>query len=159
MQGSIVCPQCEASITRSRGVSQDELLECPHCDWECTWQDYRSTFEGEFLNAGDMERFCHEFLTAFAAAKAPGRKLILVDTLIHRVHCELVGGKKPGAYAFIEGEISDIAAFLDRLTYGDGLPEEIRARRDAWRKKIRGGSRFWAGQLADDETPEQGIAG
>jgi len=66
----------------------------------------------------------------------------------------LGGGNKPGAYAFIEGDIANVAAFLDRLTYGSEIPEEVRARREKWRKKVRTGKSFWSDQLrpADDSS-------
>lgn len=154
MRGDITCPHCEAPIHRTCYVCEDEHLQCSRCGWKCTWQEYRSTFDEKFLNAGDMERFCHEFLLAFGAAKEHGEKLVLIDTLIHRLHGELLGGNKPGAYAFIEGDIVDVAAFLDRLTYGDRMPEDIKRKREAWRRKVRTGGRFWADQLTNDELGE-----
>ena len=35
-----------------------------------------------------MERFCRDYLGTFAAAKTPGEKLVLIDTLIHRLQME-----------------------------------------------------------------------
>lgn len=155
MRGNIACPTCGSMMQRICHPSKDELLHCPHCNWECAWQEYRNTFEGKLLNAGDMERFCKEFLGSFAVARSHGEKLVLIDTLIHRVHGELVGGNKPGAYAFIDGDIEDVAAFLDRLTYGDRMPEEVKAKRDAWRKSVRTASKFWAKQLLEDGRTEE----
>jgi len=55
---------------------------------------------------------------------------------------------------FIEGEIADVAAVLDRLTYGSEIPEEVRARREKWRKTVSTGKRFWSDQLRPaDESP------
>lgn len=151
MRGNISCPNCEASLRRTCPVAEDELLRCTQCGWECLWQEYRNTFEGKLLNAGSMERFCKEFLCSFAAERSPGSKLVLIDTLIHRLHAELDGGNKPGAYAFIDGSIEDVATFLDRLTYGDQIPEEVRTKRDAWRTRVRSGPKFWAEQLSDNQ--------
>ena len=155
MRGRVTCPDCEVLVRRTCHVSEDELLQCPSCGWKCTWQEFRGTFEGEFLNAGDMERFCRDYLGTFAAAKTPGEKLVLIDTLIHRLHGELVGGNKPGAYAFIEGNIADVASFLDRLTYGPDVPEDIKVKREAWRARVRTGSSFWTKQLAEDRATEK----
>lgn len=155
MRGNIMCPHCESVVRRTCHVSEDERLHCPRCRWECSWQEYRRTFEGKLLNAGGMERFCHEYLHRFAVTKSYGEKLVLIDTLIHRLHGELVGGNKPGAYAFIEGDIADVASFLDHLTYEDKMPEEIKASRERWRKQVRTGSKFWTQQLSGDEPSEQ----
>ena len=151
MRGNIGCPNCETTVRRSCHVAQDELLHCTRCGWECLWQEYRNTFEGKLLNAGSMERFCKEFIGSFAAKREPSDKLAIIDTLIHRLHAELDGGNKPGAYAFIDGSIEDVASFLDRLTYGDQMPEDIQAKRDAWRKRVRSGSKFWTKQLLDNQ--------
>ena len=155
MRGQLLCPRCDTRIQRTCHVSDDEEMRCAQCGWQRTWQDYRSTFEGKLLNAGDMERFCREYLNVFRATRAAGEKLVLIDTLIHRLHGELVGGNKPGAYAFIEGDIDDVASFLDRLTYGEQMPEDIKKTRDAWRKRVRSGSPFWTQQLEDSMTDEE----
>ena len=148
MRGS--CPNCEATVHRNCGVIQNETLICTKCNWKCDWQDYRSTFDEKFLNAGGMKQFCLEFERKYRAVKTYGEKIVLIDTLIHRCHGELTGGKQLGVYAFIEGEPNDTAAFLDRLNYGNQVPEEVRVRRENWRKRLRTAPRFWSDQVEPD---------
>ena len=152
----VTCPNCEATVHRNCDSNRNETLACAECDWKCEWQDYRSTFDEKFLNAGGMKQFCLEFVKKYRAARTYGEKIVLIDTLIHRCHGELTGGKQPGAYAFIEGEPHDTAAFLDRLNYGDQVPEEIRIRRKKWRERVRAAPTFWSDQLKPDPADETG---
>ena len=108
-----MCPSCETTIHRDK-KNKNGKLTCHGCGWVCGWEDYRSTFKGKHLNAGRMVRWCQEYVQKFSTTRAYREKIVLIDTLIHRFHAELVGGNKPGAFALIEGEISDIAAFLAR---------------------------------------------
>ena len=146
----VTCPNCEATVHRNCDSNRNEMLACAECDWKCEWKDYRSTFDEKFLNAGGMKQFCLEFVRKYRAARKYGEKIVLIDTLIHRCHGELTGGKQPGAYAFIEGEPTDTAAFLDRLNYGNQMPEEVRIRREKWRERVRAAPRFWSNQMEPD---------
>ena len=150
MRGTVTCPNCQAKVRRECRSIDNGTLACPECDWNCKWLDYRSTFDEKFLNAGGMKPFCEEFVEKYRTAKTYGEKIVLIDTLIHRFHGELRGGNKPGTYAFIEGEPYDIAAFLDRLTYGEETPNHVRARRQRWRERVRTATKFWTDQLDSD---------
>jgi len=84
-----------------------------------------------------MTPFVREFVTKFSASHSHGEKLILIDTLIHRFHWESATGSggRPGACNLIEGTMSDIMPFLDRLTYGASLPADVEQTREEWRRK------------------------
>jgi hypothetical protein len=101
-----------------------------------------------------MKPFCIEFERDFKRARTYNEKIILIDNLLHRCHGELHGGKQPGAYAFIEGEPCDIAVFLDRLNYGDLVPDHIKAKREEWRERVAAGPRFWSSQVGQDTDDE-----
>jgi hypothetical protein len=150
MLGSGLCPQCSAMIERDGSVKNEDL-KCKRCAWSCSWKEYRKATKGQLLNPGQIKPFCIEYVQKFKKAKHYGEKIVLIDTLIHRFHGELVGGKKPGAYAFIEGEIGDVAAFLDRLSYGDQMPADLSVRREEWRKRVRNGPKFWSSQMAEQK--------
>lgn len=147
MLGNLSCPDCAAPLER-RGA---KCLVCAQCEWECPWSAIRETAAGRHLSPGRMRPHIAEFVRDFAAAKTLGDKVVLIDTLIHRFHEDLDGGNKPGAYNLIEGDVADIAAFLDRITYGEGTPEEVRRQRERWRDRVRIAPRFWSGQLAPDD--------
>jgi hypothetical protein len=91
------------------------------------------------LFAGGMKPFLEEFVREFPHARTHSDRFILIDTLIHRYHWESVGKpSRPGACCLIEGKLKDIMPFLDALSYGDEVPDEVQATREAWRKEWRG---------------------
>ena len=153
-RGTVKCPNCRADVERERPLRNDDRFTCEKCSWECDWPTYRSAFKGTLLNPGQIEPQIREFLRSYRKTKDHRQKIVLIDTLIHLIHDELGGGNKPGAHAFIEGEISDVAEFLDRLTYGSEIPEEVKARREKWRKTVSTGKSFWSDQLrpADESS-------
>ncbi len=129
------CPECDTTINRT--WEPDEMLRCTHCDWQCPWQAYQKTYQRKNLNAGGMKEFVEEFVRKFESTRSYADRLVLIDTLIHRFHWEQSGasGGRPGACGLIEGKMKDIMPFLDRLSYGDQIPEEIDRTREEWRKK------------------------
>ena len=148
--GRVDCPVCSRTVQRPSG--SDAILTCDRCGWKCCWETYRGTFEGKYLNAGSgIWPFIIEFERDYRAARTYGERIVLIDTLIHRFHGELEGGNRPSPYNFIEGEPHDIVAFLDRLSYGDQIPEDVRIRRENWRNRLRTTSRFWSDQLEKDD--------
>ena len=150
--GTIICPECRSTFRRHCRPGDNETMTCPDCEWACEWKDYKKTYKGKLLNGGNMVPFCREYEQGYGRASSYREKIVLIDTLIHRFHDELVGGNTPGAYILIEGEICDVAAFLDRINYGDEMPDEVRARRETWREKVRTTKRFWSEQLETEDT-------
>ena len=86
------------------------------------------------LGTGGLDEEIREFMRGFRSAESYGEKLVLIDTLIHRFHWGSDEGR-PLATALIEGKMKDIMPFLDRLSYGDGVPEEATRTREEWRRK------------------------
>lgn len=159
MNGKVACPACETVVERDRGnmpvpcrptPKAEEQLVCDTCGWACRWEDYRATFKGKHLYAGAMTPWCRKYLEDFRRARSHREKLVLIDMLIHRFHGELTGGNKPGAFAIIDGRLTDIAAFLDRLNYGSDMPEDVVERRRKWRERVRTATPFWSDQLPPD---------
>ncbi len=148
MLGNLDCPSCGAPLQR-----HGRSLRCAGCAWECAWSEFRQTSWGKHLSPGRMKPFIAEYVQRYSAAKTLGEKIVLVDTLIHRFHGELVGGNTPGAYNLIEGGLTDLAAFLDGISYGEQMPDGMAERREIWRQRLRSAPRFWSAQLGkkDDE--------
>jgi hypothetical protein len=137
MQGRPLCPQCRATATIQELWTPQATAVCAACGWRCSWKAYQKTYQRKGLFAGGMESFIREFVHRFASVHEPGERLVLIDTLIHRFHWES-GDKatgRPGATSLIEGTMTDIVAFLDRLTYGDAAPAGIAKKREEWRRK------------------------
>ena len=153
--GRVSCPNCKTIIVHDDG-DDDHLLKCNNCDWECWWKVYHKTIKYKGLSAGGMWPFLEEFVREFSRkSRSRSERLILIDTLIHRFHGR---AGRPGTSSLIEGKMSDIMRFLDGLSYGDQIPKEVEATREAWRKewsynrwKIRAER-----MIARDKSPKTG---
>ena len=131
-----LCPSCGSLVAFT--TWQDEDLECESCGWRCPKRVYRKTIKYKHLFAGGMKPFLQEFVREFPRARTHSDRFILIDTLIHRYHWENVGKDgRPGACCLIEGKLKDIMPFLDALSYGENLPEEVQATREQWRREWR----------------------
>jgi hypothetical protein len=101
-------------------------------------QAYKKTIKYKHLFAGGMKPFLEEFVREFPHARTHSDRFILIDTLIHRYHWEYAGKpSRPGACCLIEGKLKDIMPFLDTLSYGENVPEDVQATREQWRKVWR----------------------
>jgi len=135
---SRLCPQCGAAPEWADGT-----ITCPSCSWRSTHEAYRKSIKYKHLFAGGMKVLLEEFVKDFPAARDHRRRLILIDTLLHRYHWEAAdgsGGGKCGACCLIEGKLKNIMPFLDALSYGGRAPPEVEATRERWRRKYRGSS-------------------
>ena len=115
--GMATCPVCEAMIEHAaqKGVS----LECSHCGWQGSWDQYRASVDGLHLIAPGLQPFCREYIRKFPQAKTSQDKMFWIDWLIHRCHWEgtaLPG--QPGAASLIQGRARDVTEFLDALSAG-----------------------------------------
>lgn len=130
------CPGCDSLVAFT--TWRDEDLECGRCGWRCPKHAYRKTMKYKHLFAGGMKPFLEEFVREFPRARTHSDRFIMIDTLIHRYHWQYVGKpSRPGACCLIEGKLKDIMPFLDALSYGDNLPEDVQATREEWRKVWR----------------------
>jgi hypothetical protein len=130
------CPSCGSLVPFT--TWGDEELDCASCGWRCPKHAYKKTIKYKHLFAGGMKPFLEEFVREFPRARTHSERFILIDTLIHRYHWEFAGKQgRPGACCLIEGKLKDIMPFLDALTYGEDLPEEVRATREEWRRVWR----------------------
>ncbi len=136
-RGRVKCPECgtliECDMRRRRQRSSD-VLKCANCDWELPWADYHKTFHGKHLGCAGMLVPCQEFARDYPRAKTYQEKMILIDTLIHRFHWQMEGHPaQPGAATIIGGKMSEVADFLDELTYGRDSTPGLKERREEWR--------------------------
>ena len=62
--------------------------------------------------------------------------MIAIDQLIHQFHCNLLDGVQQPTRAacvnLIEGKLTDVVAFLNELTYGDGTTAEVKRTKSEW---------------------------
>jgi hypothetical protein len=137
IRGIPPCPSC-GSLAQ---VDNEPVrfARCPNCGWMCPWALYQKTFQHKGLFAGGLEPFIQDFVSKFPATPSYRERMVLIDSLIHWFHWETTGvtDGRPGATSLIEGQMKDIMAFLDRLSYGDDVPPEIAHTREEWRRKWR----------------------
>jgi hypothetical protein len=85
-----------------------------------------------------------EFARRAATAGTARERMLLADWLVHEVHKGIVDGReeywRPAAVNLIEGNMEQVAAFLDDLAhgpFGPGSTPEVRATGTQWRQTIR----------------------
>ncbi|MBV9849285.1 MAG: hypothetical protein JO250_06320 [Armatimonadetes bacterium] len=155
--GQVACPRCEregvtSTIVRigkdNSAASRAEELRCARCGWWTTWGQYWQTYRNRQLyGAGGVEAF-RTFLAGFDRARSARDKVHAIDRLIHSFHYNLKAGAKehtpsrPAAANVIEGSLGEVVAFLDQLTYGDAVTEEMRRTRAAYEERL---PHTWAG--------------
>jgi hypothetical protein len=126
------CPACATVLPKRNWGHPDEILVCPACDWTCPAQTYKKTYARKNFGTGGLDEQIRAFMRGFASARSPGDKLVLIDTLIHRFHWSSEQGR-PLAAALIAGNMKGTMAFLDRLSYGDAVPDAVHRTREEWR--------------------------
>jgi hypothetical protein len=131
-EGELPCPEC------GRSVCREETLRCP-CGWTLPWADYFKTIQHKQLSGAEpvLEQF-QGFVDAFPSARTPQEKMLLIDRLIHGFHFyyKTDAPTRPVAVNLIEGRLSDVVAFLDRLTYGEKGTPGMRETYAKWDRNI-----------------------
>jgi len=139
--GRVTCPRCEQVIARNAAGpwdNRDEVMTCPGCGWRMRWRDYFASYQGKHLVGGGATEMHRIFAAAFRQARTPSEKMLAIDSLIHSFHWELV--KDPGRSAAREliyaKNTTELLAFLDSLTYGNGSTPGLLERKAAWDAKL-----------------------
>ena len=130
--GEVPCPECGQIVRR------EEVLRCP-CGWEFRWADYFKTIQHKQLSGAEpVLKLFREFVNSFPSARTPREKVLLIDRLIHGFHWyyKTNGPTRPVAVNLIEGPMSEVVAFLDRLSYGEKGTPGTRENLAEWRKNI-----------------------
>ena len=140
-RGQVECPECGTVIGRDMRAHRQpaaDVVACPNCDWQLPWPEYRKTFHNKHLGCAGMLVPCQEYAREYPQARSYPEKMVLIDTLIHRFHWQMEGhAAQPGAATIIGGSMSEIADFLDRLSYGEKSTSGLVERRAEWREIAR----------------------
>ena len=123
VRGRVECPVCRTVFARS-----GPQLRCPECAWELSWQRYRSTYKRRQLFGGGALFAFENYHRDYPRARTARERLLLVDTLIHEYHWNLIAGNsepeatRPAAACLIEGaNLAAVVRFLDELS---GIPSD-----------------------------------
>ncbi len=133
--GQVHCPRCERNgqatlIMRPtvKGDPRDAVLTCPVCGWQITWGDYHLSFKRKQLNPGGAVDTFAAFVQTFPQASTVQAKMVAIDRLIHEFHYSYRFlpdlPTRPVGVNLIEGNLEDVIAFLDELTFGDSSWKE-----------------------------------
>jgi hypothetical protein len=153
--GRARCPVCSGVVEHSCGA--DELLVCACGCWQLPWRDYFHTIQHRQLSGAEpvLEQFL-TFISLFPSCRSPREKMLAIDRLIHGFHWYLKRGTptRPVAVNLIEGKMSDVVSFLDRLTYGPGSTPGMEETRSEWNANLDANP-DWYGSCRDggDSSP------
>lgn len=137
----LICPDCRAEIRLC-----DDIFNCP-CGFRATWEEFRASYKNKQLYAANALNIFTDYLRDFPKAKTYGEKLICIDILIHSFHIKNSyhktlenydpGNKnteinRPVGANLIEGTLSEVILFLDKLSGIDEYSQE----KQKWRSII-----------------------
>ena len=153
----LTCPDCRAEIPL-----RDNIFSCA-CGFSVSWEEFRRSYKGKQLHAANALPIFMDFCKKFPKAKTYGEKLICIDTLIHSFHIknsyyktlksydpedESVEINRPTGANLIEGSLSEVILFLDKLS---GIDEYSHGKKQ-WRNII--GRANGGGILAKNPSQE-----
>ena len=153
--GHVQCSHCGDTFAtpwkwprQSPNVIDAERIRCSNCQaWEVTGHQYRASFQGDQLSAGNALPAFQTFVERYPRTTAPRERMLLIDQLIHAFHYALSRmpdgrlGRNPQPHAssasnLIEGSHDQVVAFLDSLTYSDASTAALQATQAVWRTKV-----------------------
>jgi hypothetical protein len=144
----LICPECGTEIPLN-----DKIFKC-QCGFCATWGEFKKSYTGKQLHAANALPVFEEYIANYPKARTYGEKIICIDKLIHSFHIKMsyykelesydpedesVGLNRPTGANLIEGSLSEVILFLDRLSAIDEYSTEKRR----WRsivERANGGS-------------------
>jgi hypothetical protein len=153
-EGKVRCPQCSAIVRHERG--KEDILRCA-CGWELSWREYFKTIQHRQLSGAEpvLEQF-RKFVNTFPSVRSPQEKMLAIDCLIHGFHWFFKTNKptRPVAVNLIEGRLSEVVAFLERLTYSDSSTPGIRQNYAQWDENINVNQDWYSSRKKADRSKD-----
>jgi hypothetical protein len=151
VQGLVRCPQCislgRESLILRETYDPEVLLCCPCCAWQMTWGEYHKSFQGKQLNLGGAGPAFRIFVGQWPRTSSAPEKMLLIDRLIHEFHYSLRKQPdlptRPACVNLIEGNLTNVVAFLDRLSDGVTNPSLVQ-NFHAWKENHRRNMDDWS---------------
>ena len=163
-QKRLICLDCGAEVPLS-----ENIFSCP-CGFSATWEEFKKSYTGKQLHAANALPIFLAYQRDFPKAKSYGEKLVCIDVLIHSFHIRLsyyreldnydiedenVALNRPVGANLIEGSLSEVILFLDKLSALPDSKEKERWQRIAPRAN---GGEVLAKKNAKETTNELGRA-
>ena len=134
-QGRATCPRCQTTIEHH--WEHAAVLTCAGCGWQTTWAAYHKTYRDKQLHGGGAVFAFEQYVAQYPTARSSKERWLLIDWLIHVFHWELQQlNSRPAASNLIEGNVTEVIAFLDGLTYGSQSTPDTRDRYTEWEAKV-----------------------
>ena len=133
------CFRCGAAATWN---DTPGVVNCTVCDWKVSWESWLGSIKGRQLSGAEpVLQVMREFVAGFTRTKDLREKTFAIDRLLHQFHWYVMKTTqavttRPVAVNLIEGRMSEVIAFLDRLTYGDAGTPGLAEQRAEWRRHI-----------------------
>jgi hypothetical protein len=160
VQGRARCPVCEKAILHH--AMPDEILRCPACGWQTSWQEYFHTIQHKQLSgAEEVMGLFQDFIDHFPRASRPQDKMLWIDILIHGWHWNAHFNRETRAAGvnLIEGNYHQVIEFLDSLSAGTASTQGVVAQKEQWRQKLERTAELWndarlRGRLHQSDDPD-----
>lgn len=146
-EGKVQCPGCEHLIVRQNMADKQEVIRCPTCGWQITWDQYLKSYQHKQLHGGGAVDAFKAYVEQFPHAQTKRDKMLLIDRLIHAVHWELTQRpSRPAAVNLIEGNMHMVSQLLESLAYGEQSTPSMQETQAAWRHKMEMRRNIWSEQ-------------
>ena len=137
----LICLACGSEVPLL-----DHIFNCS-CGFHATWEEFKKSYKGKQLHAANALPIFTAYQKDFPKAKTYGEKLICIDVLIHSFHVknsyyktlecydpenESVALNRPTGANLIEGTLTEVILFLDRLS----AIEEYSQEKKRWRSIV-----------------------
>ncbi|MBO0793726.1 MAG: hypothetical protein J2P36_22620 [Ktedonobacteraceae bacterium] len=144
-EGRVRCPRCEQLIVRRDLGDKQEVLQCPACSWQITWEQYFQSYQHKQLHGGGAVDAFRAFVEQFPQAQTSVAKMLLIDRLIHAVHWEMTQRPtRPAAVNLIEGTMQMVKRLLEELAYGEQSTPGAQETQADWRRKMAVSRDIWS---------------
>ncbi|MCL2159035.1 MAG: hypothetical protein FWH48_06485 [Oscillospiraceae bacterium] len=139
----LLCPKCGGEVP----LTKENSFDCP-CGFCATWDEFRASYKNKQLYAANALPIFKDYQRDFPRAKTYGEKLICIDMLIHSFHIknsydktaenyknpkdEDIALNRPTGANLIEGSLSEVILFLDKLSSIEGYSKG----KEQWRNLV-----------------------
>jgi hypothetical protein len=116
------CPRCHTIVVApAERWSRTTPIICPDCGWSATYGQLRDSWRHQDLHGGNAMYAFRAYVESYPRHTSPRDRMVAIDRLINAFHWSIRQDRAfgPAARNLIEGRSEDVAAFLDRLTYGE----------------------------------------
>lgn len=112
----IRCHNCEAEL---RGDTDFRQCSCGH---QYSYKEYRRSYRKNNMPTGAAAKIFETFVTKWSLAKSYQEKMILIDTLLHEFHLNLISGAvhRPVAMNFMDGTRAKVEGIINDLSEWNG---------------------------------------